>query len=104
MITPAIRKYLGRANHCELCNDATKNRFGWMLKKGKVHSKNRSNYLQLCFSCIQKYTGAIQKKWDTDEVYRNKCIQSAKEKVFTETHKEHLAEAITNSWKQRRSE
>lgn len=47
----------GTANKCEneLCKYVSPKRYEWALLKGKDHSRDRNNYIQLCPSCHRKY-------------------------------------------------
>lgn len=51
-----IRRKYGRADKCEspTCSGKSK-RFTYAKKKGKRYSKNRDNYIMLCYSCHIKY-------------------------------------------------
>ena len=58
--------HYGKASKCENtdCKNIKPKRFEWALIKGKQHSRNIENYIQLCPSCHRKYDITEERKSD----------------------------------------
>lgn len=80
----------GKADHCEHCELPNKKRYCWTIKKKHKMIKNRTHYLQLCFSCVQKYHEGVKTKWREDTEYRKKCVRAGQRKIFTPEHRKRL--------------
>lgn len=67
--------HFGKASKCERCGTQKSSKYEYALLKGKKHSKNRDNYIELCASCHKSYDKIIErlteKKYKQVYAYKN---------------------------------
>lgn len=49
-----VKKHLGKANHCSICNISGKNKYQW-ANKSHTYKRDTADWTSLCIKCHRKY-------------------------------------------------
>lgn len=112
-----IKKVYGSAKQCEKCGKKgtkiKKWNIHWALIRGRVYSKNRDDYMQLCASCHSKYDygnprlcayedckelyyskGFCPNHYSKEKYRLNRAEILAKQKIYKHARREKLKKEI----------
>ena len=65
-----VRKWKGKADHCEMCGDTGDRRYEWANVDGK-YRRVLEDYIPMCCSCHTKYDSNHKNKWKYPQKFRN---------------------------------